>query len=50
MAISDMLEGDREYQVFAGANSHQAFESPVTALRSVAGTERETEADGDLAG
>ena len=48
-AISDMLKEDKEYQILAGANLDQAMESPVTALQSAAGTERETESDGDLA-
>ena len=49
IAISDMLKEDKEYQILAGVNLDQAMESPVTALQSVAGTDRETESDGDLA-
>ena len=45
-----MLKEDKEYQMVAGANLGQAIESPVNTMQSVAGTERETESDGDLAG
>ena len=50
MAISDMMKEDKEYQIFAGANLDQAIESPVSVLQGVAGTQRETESDGDPAG